>query len=74
MEQGEESEEGASMSFRGLAGGRAFLPELGESGPAAGPQRSGPEPLQGGQQAEQEPETQHCGAGLQPPAGRAEVA
>lgn len=58
---------------RGSGRGRAFLPELGESGPAAGRPQSGPEPLQGRQQAEQEPEAQHRGAGAQPPTSRADV-
>ena len=53
--------------------GRSFLPELWESGPGT-EKGSGAKPQQSRQQAEQEPEAQHGGAGPQPAVGRADVA
>lgn len=68
IEQGDGSQEKASVRCWGRGGAGLPSRAAGVGAP------SGPEPRQGGQQAEQEPEAQQRAAGPQPPARRADVA
>lgn len=68
IEQGDRWQEKASVRCWGRGGAGLPSRAAGVGAP------SGPEPWQGGQQAEQEPEAQQRGAGPQPLARRADVA